>query len=261
MGVLKGTKTAKDFEDIKDFLRPNLLVFTKCKNVLLGGVTFQNSPAWNLHPLMCENLAVRNIYAKNPWYAQNGGGIDIEGCKNVLGENSTFDVGDDGICIKSGKGEEGRKRGMPTENVTARNCVVYHAHGGFLIGKGKTVTLDHYFNSEVKKDITGVERPFHYVWEEMDNNGFSLLGNVFNSYCVKTETLFTAPTTTNLKKSDIYIIVDADNFSDNPKMNLVTEKDAANVYDWVKAGGVLILLHNDKPNAEFEHFKTNTSKC
>ncbi len=133
-GVLKGGKTAKDFEDIKDFLRPNLVVLTSCKNVLLDGVTFQNSPAWNLHPLMCENLTVRNIYAKNPWYAQNGDGIDIESCKNVLLENSTFDVGDDGICIKSGKDEEGRKRGMPTENVTVKNCVVYHAHGGFVIG-------------------------------------------------------------------------------------------------------------------------------
>ena len=133
-GVLKGTRTAKDFEDIKDFLRPNLLVLTQCKNILLDGVTFQNSPAWNLHPLMCENLTVRNVYAKNPWYAQNGDGIDIESCKNVLVENSTFDVGDDGICIKSGKDEEGRKRGMPTENVTVRNCVVYHAHGGFVIG-------------------------------------------------------------------------------------------------------------------------------
>lgn len=110
------------------------MVLTKCKNVLLDGVTFQNSPAWNLHPLMCENLTVRNVYAKNPWYAQNGDGIDIESCKNVLLENSTFDVGDDGICIKSGKDEEGRKRGMPTENVTVRNCVVYHAHGGFVIG-------------------------------------------------------------------------------------------------------------------------------
>lgn len=133
-GVLKGVKTAKDFEDIKDFLRPNLVVLTSCKNVLLDGVTFQNSPAWNLHPLMCENLTVKNIYAKNPWYAQNGDGIDIESCKNVLVENSTFDVGDDGICIKSGKDEEGRKRGMPTENVTINNCVVYHAHGGFVVG-------------------------------------------------------------------------------------------------------------------------------
>lgn len=133
-GILKDGKTVNDFAAIKDFLRPNLLVFNNCKTVLLEGVTFQNSPAWCLHPLMCQDLTIKNIYAKNPWYAQNGDGIDIESCKNVLLENSTFDVGDDGICIKSGRDEDGRKRGMPTENVTVKKCVVYHAHGGFVIG-------------------------------------------------------------------------------------------------------------------------------
>ena len=133
-GILKNGKTVTDFEPIKNFLRPNLLVLTSCKKVLLEGVTFQNSPAWCLHPLMCEDLTIRNVYAKNPWYAQNGDGIDVESCKNVLLENSTFDVGDDGICIKSGRDEEGRKRNMPTENMVVRNCVVYHAHGGFVIG-------------------------------------------------------------------------------------------------------------------------------
>ncbi len=133
-GVIKDGITKADVEAYKDFLRPNLLVLTKCNKVLLEGVTFQNSPAWNLHPLMCENLTVRNVYAKNPWYAQNGDGIDIESCKNFLIENSTFDVGDDGICIKSGRDEEGRKRNMPTENGIIRNCTVYHAHGGFVIG-------------------------------------------------------------------------------------------------------------------------------
>lgn len=133
-GEITPDKTPEFYESIKDFLRPNLLVFTSCKKVLLEGVTFQNSPAWCLHPLMCENLTVRNVYAKNPWYAQNGDGIDVESCKNVLIENSTFDVGDDGICIKSGRDEAGRKRGMPTENLIARNNIVYHAHGGFVIG-------------------------------------------------------------------------------------------------------------------------------
>jgi len=133
-GEITPDKTPEFYESVKDFLRPNLLVFTNCKKVLLEGVTFQNSPAWCLHPLMCEDLTVRNVYAKNPWYAQNGDGIDVESCKNVLIENSTFDVGDDGICIKSGRDEAGRKRGMPTENLIARNCTVYHAHGGFVIG-------------------------------------------------------------------------------------------------------------------------------
>ncbi|OKS86967.1 glycoside hydrolase family 28 protein [Mucilaginibacter polytrichastri] len=133
-GVLVNGKTVKDYEDIKDFLRPNLVVLESCKKVLLESVTFQNSPAWNLHPLMCEDVTVRNVQVKNPWYAQNGDGIDLESCRNALIENSTFDVGDDGICIKSGRDEEGRKRGIPTENVIVRNCIVYHAHGGFVIG-------------------------------------------------------------------------------------------------------------------------------
>ncbi|HEY8896207.1 MAG TPA: glycoside hydrolase family 28 protein [Niastella sp.] len=127
-------QTLKDFEEIKDFLRPNLLVFTNCKKILLEGITFQNSPAWCLHPVLCEDLTIRNVFAKNPDYAQNGDGLDVESCKNVLIEGCTFDVGDDGICIKSGKDEEGRKRGRPTENVIIRNNIVYKAHGGFVIG-------------------------------------------------------------------------------------------------------------------------------
>ncbi|QDW27083.1 glycoside hydrolase family 28 protein [Pedobacter sp. KBS0701] len=133
-GVIEAGKTAADYDDIKDFLRPNLLVLTGCKKILLEGVTFQNSPAWNLHPLLCEDLTLRNLQVKNPWFAQNGDGVDVESCKNVLIEGSTFDVGDDGICIKSGRDEAGRKRGVPTENVIVRNNVVYHAHGGFVIG-------------------------------------------------------------------------------------------------------------------------------
>lgn len=133
-GEITPDKTPAFYDSVKDFLRPNLLVFNNCKKVLLEGVTFQNSPAWCLHPLLCEDLTVRNINVKNPWYAQNGDGIDVESCSNVLIENSVFDVGDDGICVKSGRDEAGRKRGKPTQNMIVRNCVVYHAHGGFVIG-------------------------------------------------------------------------------------------------------------------------------
>ncbi|HEY0039981.1 MAG TPA: glycoside hydrolase family 28 protein, partial [Flavisolibacter sp.] len=133
-GQISPEKNAAFYQEIKDFLRPNLLVLTKCNKILLEGVTFQNSPAWCLHPLMSENITIRNINVKNPWYAQNGDGLDLESCKNVLVENSVFDVGDDGICIKSGRDAEGRKRGMPTANVIVKNCTVYAAHGGFVIG-------------------------------------------------------------------------------------------------------------------------------
>lgn len=117
-----------------DFLRPVLLSFIGCKNVLLQGVTFENSPAWNIHPLLCENLIVENVNIKNPWYAQNGDGIDIDSCDGVLLVNSSFDVGDDAICIKAGKDKPGRDRGVPTSNVLVDGCTVYHGHGGFVIG-------------------------------------------------------------------------------------------------------------------------------
>jgi len=133
-GQISPDKDDAFYQTVKDFLRPNLVLLTECKIVLLEGVTFQNSPAWCLHPLMCENLTVRNVFVKNPWYAQNGDGIDAESCKNVLIENSVFDVGDDALCMKSGRDEDGRKRAMPIENVIIRNCTVYAAHGGFVIG-------------------------------------------------------------------------------------------------------------------------------
>lgn len=133
-GVLSPEKDAAFFNNVKDFLRPNMVLLSECKNVLLEGVTFQNSPAWCIHPLMCEDLTVRGITVKNPWYAQNGDGIDVESCKNVLIEKSVFDVGDDALCMKSGRDAEGRRRGKPTESVIIRDCIVYASHGGFVVG-------------------------------------------------------------------------------------------------------------------------------
>ena len=69
--------------------------------VLLQGVIFQNSPAWNIHPLMCENIILDDVLARNPSFAQNGDALDLESCKNALIVNSKFDAGDDGIDIKN----------------------------------------------------------------------------------------------------------------------------------------------------------------
>ncbi|MDD4400024.1 MAG: glycosyl hydrolase family 28 protein, partial [Dysgonamonadaceae bacterium] len=113
---------------------PVMVSFIECKNLLLEGVLFENSPAWNVHPLMCENVILDGVFIKNPGYSQNGDGLDLESCVNSIIVNSLFDVGDDGICIKSGKDEEGRLRGRPTENVIVENCKVFQGHGGFVVG-------------------------------------------------------------------------------------------------------------------------------
>ena len=124
----------EDYEKVRDFLRPVMVQLSRSKKILIDGPTFQNSPAWNLHPLMSENITIRNITVRNPWYSQNGDGLDLESCRNVVVYNCKFDVGDDAICLKSGRDEAGRRRGMPTENVQIYDCVVYHGHGGFVIG-------------------------------------------------------------------------------------------------------------------------------
>nr|WP_092673082.1 glycosyl hydrolase family 28 protein [Hymenobacter arizonensis] len=133
-GTLPKGTDPKNLDDIRDYLRPNMLSLTRCKQILFEGFTIQNSPAWTIHPLLCENITLRNVTAKNPWYGQNTDALDLESCRNGVVEGCTFDVGDDGICIKSGRDEQGRKRGVPTENFIIRDTKVYHAHGGFVIG-------------------------------------------------------------------------------------------------------------------------------
>lgn len=127
------------------FLRPALLHLSSCKNVLIDGPTIQNSPAWALHPWLCENVTIRNTSIRNPWFSQNGDGLDLDSCKNCKIYDCTFDVGDDAICMKSGKNEDGRKRAVPTENVSIENCVVYHGHGGFVIGSEMSGGLKNIF--------------------------------------------------------------------------------------------------------------------
>ena len=134
MNVPQNMNTPADWESIKRFLRPVMVSLVGCKNVLLQDVIFQNSPAWNLHPLMCENVIIDHVLARNPAYAQNGDALDLESCKNVLIVDSKFDAGDDGICIKSGKDADGRRRGKPCENVVVDGCTVFAGHGGFVVG-------------------------------------------------------------------------------------------------------------------------------
>ncbi|AEE52229.1 glycosyl hydrolase family 28 protein [Haliscomenobacter hydrossis] len=143
--ALKGSKIQKpgsiaagfnlnNCSEFKDFLRPNMVSLSRCTQVLLEGITFQNSPAWTIHPLLCEHITLRDVIVRNPWYGQNNDALDLESCRNGLVEGCSFDTGDDGICIKSGRDAEGRKRGVPTENIIVRNCTVFHGHGGFVIG-------------------------------------------------------------------------------------------------------------------------------
>ncbi len=128
------------------------------------------------------------------------------------------------------------------------------------VGKGKTVLLDYYFNNEHRKDITGASVRFHYVWDDWANSGFSLWGHLFRKYGMHTDSLAGAPTAAALSKASVYIIVDPDDEKEVPVPNYPSKQDIDNLFEWVKGGGVLVLMSNDSANAEFTHFNVLAEK-
>jgi polygalacturonase len=123
--------TPEDLAGAREFLRPTMVDFTDCTNVLIDGPTFTNTPGWVLHPTECENVIIRNTTVTNNWWGQNTDAADISGCRNVLFYRNVLNAGDDGICMKSGAS---KKREFALENVVIADCIVYHGHGGFVIG-------------------------------------------------------------------------------------------------------------------------------
>lgn len=123
---------AKDCET-QEQMRAHLVRLTDCENVLIQGVTLQNSPKFHIVPQRCKNVIIDGVTVRCPWNAQNGDAIDIGNSTNVLIVNNTVDAGDDGICMKGGAGKGGADAG-PCENILIMNNTVFHAHGGFVIG-------------------------------------------------------------------------------------------------------------------------------
>lgn len=120
----------------------------------------------------------------------------------------------------------------------------------------KLVTLDSYFKDEHRKNATGEMESYHYKWEETDNNGFSIWGNIFKKNNAELTTLYSAPTPENLKKTSVYIIVDPDTKKESPDPKYIFPADVKVISEWVKKGGVLVMMANDSANVELPHFNT-----
>ncbi len=123
-----------------------------------------------------------------------------------------------------------------------------------FLGKGKTVVMDNYFNRETKEDAFGKKIVFHYKWWEKDNGGFSFLAHIFNKNGVQTKSLDDAPTAANLKHASIYFLIDPDWPKENKTPNYIEQKHIDALYNYVKNGGVLVMLANDSNNVEFKNY-------
>ncbi|CAM3626266.1 glycoside hydrolase family 28 protein [Occultella aeris] len=115
-----------------DHLRPNLLQFVDCRNVLVSGVTFRRSPMWTIHPLRCTNVTISEVTVDS--HGPNNDGCNPESSRDVLIEDCTFDTGDDCIAIKAGKGPDGWQPGEATVGVVIRDCRMRAGHGGVTVG-------------------------------------------------------------------------------------------------------------------------------
>ncbi len=114
-------------------MRNDIIRFTDCENVLIEGVTVQNSPKFHVHPLNCKNVIVDGVTVRCPWNAQNGDAIDFSDINIGLIVNCTVDAGDDGLCMKSNK-TKAKSPANGCEDIVIQNNTVYHAHGGFVLG-------------------------------------------------------------------------------------------------------------------------------
>ncbi|OCX51451.1 hypothetical protein BEL04_15605 [Mucilaginibacter sp. PPCGB 2223] len=137
-----------------DRLRPIEVSIASSKNVLIDGPTFKNSPNFAFNPKNITNLIVRNVKIENEYYAQNGDAIDLSSCKNAIVYHCTVHAGDDGICMKSSGTTEKGTAGL--ENVIIAENIVYHAHGGFVIGSNTDAGMNNIWvtnNNFVNTDI------------------------------------------------------------------------------------------------------------
>ena len=128
------------------------------------------------------------------------------------------------------------------------------------LGRGRTVLLDAWYNSQKRPDATGTPVSFHYKWNDVSNSGFSLFGRIWRNFGADTQTLYERPTLAALGKAQVYIIVSPDIPVKNPNPNYMQPEDAEQIAQWVKDGGVLVLMENDPPNADIDHFNVLSEK-
>jgi unsaturated rhamnogalacturonyl hydrolase len=118
-------------------------------------------------------------------------------------------------------------------------------------GPRRVIAVDGWHNNE--------KQP-HYRWDGAYMGGFSKLGALLKGLGGELRTITESISPANLKGIDCLIAVDPDTPAETASPQYWTASEIAAVDQWVKAGGTLVLLGNDKGNAEFEHFNELATK-
>lgn len=114
------------------YMRPTMVEFYNCKNILIEGVTLIDAPFWLIHPTLSQNITIDGVITNS--LGPNNDGCDPESCSDVMIKNCSFTDGDDCIAIKSGRDEDGRRVNVPSKNIIVQDCDMKDGHGGVVIG-------------------------------------------------------------------------------------------------------------------------------
>lgn len=137
-GTVDGCAQAGDWwqnpKIMRGAYRGRLLFLRDCRNITVQGVTFRNSPAWNLHPCFSRDLDFLNVRIEAPASSPNTDGFDPESCERVRMYGALFSVGDDCIAIKAGKIYMGQKYHTPCRDIEIAWCAMLDGHGGVTVG-------------------------------------------------------------------------------------------------------------------------------
>ena len=156
----QGVPVAQRIYGAGHFLRPNFFQPYRCKNVLIEGVHIRRSPMWEINPVLCTNVTVRNLDIST--HGANNDGCDPEASRDVLIEGCTFDTGDDCIAIKSGRNDDGRRVGVASENLIIRKCTMKDGHGGVVIGSEIAGGCRNVFVEDCAMDSPNLERALRF---------------------------------------------------------------------------------------------------
>jgi polygalacturonase len=152
---------------LDSYLPPSMIEFFGCTNILVEDIHVVDAPYWVIHPVFCNNVTVRGVEINSN--NLNNDGCDPEYTRNVLIENSTFNVGDDAIAIKAGRDQDGWRIGQPTENIVIWNCTFNSKCNGLCIGSEMSAGVQNVFmeNVKIKNSLSGL-----YFKSNLDRGGF-----------------------------------------------------------------------------------------
>lgn len=191
-----GEASGEPGEATDGYIRPNFVVFMNCDQVLIEGLELINTPAWQVHPVYCNYVTVRNMSLNCPT-TPNSDGVDPDSCKYVLIEGNTFNTGDDCIAIKSGRNEDARRVGIACENIVVQNNTMEIGHGAVTLGSEASAGIRNVFARNNTMNHTAEEVIFRF-------KNSTIRGNVLENIYYKDNTV------TAFKSSKDMIVFESD---------------------------------------------------